>query len=226
MLWTIIPAIAILVPGLLTLVIRPGPRVTAAMQHLAAGLILSAVALELVPESISNPEHRIYAVSGYLAGLAIVFGIRMLSNRTNASSSNGLIANVAIDVTLDGLLVGISLVTIAGSGAAIVVGSLSVEICFLIMATVGTLLSRRWSKTRITLMLLLLSSITFAAGLGGLHGARMLPDGMVTAATALGIAALLYLVVEELLVEAHEGKSDTTIGSLLFFVGFGIPILI
>ena len=83
MLWTTIPAIAILIPGLLTLVIRPGPRVTAAMQHLAAGLILSAVAIELVPESVSNPDHRMYAVSGYIAGLAIVFGIRMLSNRFN-----------------------------------------------------------------------------------------------------------------------------------------------
>ena len=42
---------------------------------------------------------------------------------------------------------------------------------------------------------------------------------------AFGAAALLYLVVEELLVEAHE-RGDTTLGSLLFFVGFGGGVLL
>ncbi|MCH2161261.1 MAG: hypothetical protein MK085_05240 [Phycisphaerales bacterium] len=226
MIWTIIPAIAILIPGLITLLVQPGPRVTAAMQHLAAGLIMSAVAMELVPETVKNADARIYAIAGYAVGLVIVFGIRTLSNRIGESSPAGLLANVGLDVVLDGFLVGISIATIAGTGAAIVVGSLSLEVSFLIMATVATLLTRKWPKGRIVLSLVALSIFTFGSGLVGLYGAGMLPGHMVTAATALGIAALLYLVVEELLVKAHEGKSDTALGSLLFFVGFGIPTLI
>jgi len=41
-----------------------------------------------------------------------------------------------------------------------------------------------------------------------------------------GTAALLYLVTEELLVEAHSGGSDSNIASGLFFVGFGVTLAI
>jgi len=36
---------------------------------------------------------------------------------------------------------------------------------------------------------------------------------------SFGLAALLYLVTEELLVEAHEEK-ETPVATLMFFVGF------
>lgn len=42
---------------------------------------------------------------------------------------------------------------------------------------------------------------------------------------AFGAAALLYLVTEELLVEAHEGQ-ETPLLTALFFIGFlAIPVL-
>ena len=58
----------------------------------------------------------------------------------------------------------------------------------------------------------------------GFTGAGGLPPSLLSAATAFGVAALVYLVAEELLVEAHEKDADTTLGSLMFFIGFGLPI--
>ena len=40
-----------------------------------------------------------------------------------------------------------------------------------------------------------------------------------------GVAALLYLVVEELIVEAHESK-DSPLATVMFFAGFIIPIIL
>ena len=80
-LWIFLPAAAALVFGLLTLLVRPGARLTSALQHLAAGLIVSAVAVELLPESMGKGQSIAYAVVGYIVGLVIVFGIRMASKR-------------------------------------------------------------------------------------------------------------------------------------------------
>ena len=49
--------------------------------------------------------------------------------------------------------------------------------------------------------------------------ASMLPPAIFTGLLALALMALLYLVTEELLVEAHEVK-DTPLITSMFFVGF------
>lgn len=221
--WIFLPAAAALVFGLLTLLVRPGARLTSAMQHLAAGLIVSAVAVELLPESMGKGQSISYAVVGYIVGLVIVFGIRMASKRLDEDSSAGFVATIGLDLALDAILVGIAFTTLAGLGAFVVVGSLSLEIAVLMMATAGTLLTRGSSRGRVVLITVLLSAVAAIAGLAGFYGSAQLPANMLTATTALGVAALLYLVVEELLVEAHKREGETMIGSLMFFVGFGVP---
>ena len=93
------------------------------------------------------------------------------------------------------------------------------------MATTGTLLRRGTNRKSVVLLTLLLGCIAATAGIGGYYGSSALEANLLTATTSFGIAALLYLVVEELLVDAHqrEGEGETMIGSLLFFVGFGVP---
>lgn len=224
MIWILVPAFSILIPGLLTLVARPGPRLTSAMQHLAAGLIMAAVAIELVPETLKDADAKWAALGGYVAGLAMVFLVRQLSRRFDRDSPVGLLATVFIDVSLDGFLVGISLATLAAGGAAILIGSLSVELAFLVMATIGSLVTRHWPRGRVILIVVCMSLATLLGGLVGFTGAGGLPPSLLSAATAFGVAALVYLVAEELLVEAHEKDADTTLGSLMFFIGFGLPI--
>jgi ZIP family zinc transporter len=52
-----------------------------------------------------------------------------------------------------------------------------------------------------------------------------LPPIIITGFLSFGLMALLYLVTEELLVEAHE-KPDTPLISSMFFVGFlGLLVL-
>ena len=56
------------------------------------------------------------------------------------------------------------------------------------------------------------------ATVGGL-AAGVLTGGLLAAVLAFGVAALLYLVTEELLVEAHETQ-DTPLATATFFAGF------
>jgi zinc transporter ZupT len=42
---------------------------------------------------------------------------------------------------------------------------------------------------------------------------------------SFGTAAVVWLVIEELLVEAQEGGGKTLLGSAMFFVGFGATLV-
>ena len=52
-----------------------------------------------------------------------------------------------------------------------------------------------------------------------------LPAPILTGFYAFGLIALLYLVTEELLVEAHE-QADTPLISAMFFIGFILLLLL
>jgi ZIP family zinc transporter len=58
--------------------------------------------------------------------------------------------------------------------------------------------------------------------LGGVIGVTvlpLLPDNAIDLILSFGLAALLFLVTEELLVEAHR-EVDTHVSTVLFFAGF------
>jgi ZIP family zinc transporter len=76
--------------------------------------------------------------------------------------------------------------------------------------------TRRWQVVAATAGLALLFGIGAVIGLTVLQGQ---PDYILDAVLAFGISALLYLVTEELLVEAHE-TPETTVATTMFFVGF------
>ena len=68
----------------------------------------------------------------------------------------------------------------------------------------------------------LLLPLGAAAGMFLFQG---LAQAWLTGFFAFGLVALLYLVTEELLVEAHE-KADTPVATAVFFVGFFLLILL
>jgi len=98
--------------------------------------------------------------------------------------------------------------------------ALTVEVLALGTTVTAKLLQREYGKgMSIGIPVALSVLLTFGAVvgktlLGGLEGA---PFAMVV---AFGVAALLYLVVEELLVEAHEEAEDTLWVSCRSSLGF------
>jgi zinc transporter, ZIP family len=62
-----------------------------------------------------------------------------------------------------------------------------------------------------------------ASVLGSARGVSR--SGLTVAILAFGASALLFLVTEELLTEAHETE-DTPLVTRMFFLGFFIPLLL
>lgn len=149
---------------------------------------------------------------------------RRIDSRDRSSGTSarslplGLLAAVAIDLLIDGLLVGLG-VRLGSTQALILTVALTLEILFLSLSLVAELSDSGLSAMRATAVCTGLGLVTAV----GAVGAAALLAGVGTAVLAFvlafGAAALLYLAVEELIVEAHD-QTETTFLSAMLFAGF------
>lgn len=199
----------------------PGPKTTSAVQHFAAGVVFAAVAGEVLPDL--RDQHSLGPlVAGFIAGVATLLLLDAFERRAEATNKRGLptalLAAIAIDLAIDGVLVGIAAVLGEGK-AAILTIALTLEVLFLGLSLAIELTQRGLNALRATLAT---AAVSTAIAVGAIGSAALLggaSHAVLAAVLAFGAAALLYLVTEELLVEAHEA-TETSILTAMFFVGF------
>lgn len=221
--YILFPVIAVVAGGVLAAFRPPGPWPRSAVQHLAAGVVFAAVAGELLPE-MKDQHQPLPIIVGFASAVMVMLVVRQLTEPVaggaagEAASNTGLLVTVGIDIAVDGLLVGIGFAAGAETGLLITV-ALTLEAFFLGLA-MATELARAGAARRqiIGVAAGLAAVLAVAAGTGallldGLSGASFV------AVLAFGAGALLYLVTEELLVEAHE-VPETPLLTAMFFVGF------
>ena len=220
--FTAIPVVATILGGVVAAFRPPGKRVRSYIQHFAAGIVFAAVAGELLPD-LHDQAPRV-VVLGFALGVGVMLTIQWGSKQLNETDTArafggvlGLLVTIGVDVLIDGLLIGVAFT--AGTEEGIIITSaLTIELLFLGLA-VAVEMPESASKivkigtTTGLAVILLIGAITGVVVFGGLTGWRL------AIIIAFAAAALLYLVTEELLVEAHEVPE--TLGSTsMFFVGF------
>ncbi len=90
-----IPVVATVIGALAAIRRRPGPKLISGVQHFAAGVVLAAVAGEVLP-SLKEEGHLGWAALGFLAGIGLVIVLEMVSEREKAHEEKvrkGLIPN-------------------------------------------------------------------------------------------------------------------------------------
>lgn len=219
--YTLIPLAAGLLGALLAVVRRPGPKVTSAVQHFAAGVVFAAAAGEILPD-ILEQGGIVPTVAGGLAGIAVMLALGRLE--TVAAGPIGLLATVGIDLLIDGLVLGIAFSAGAAVGILLTV-ALTLEVLFLGVSTAIGLGERIASRAKV---IALTAGIALLLPLGVLLSAPVAYASapVKTGLFAFGLIALLYLVTEELLVEAHEQAEDTPWITALFFLGFLVLLVL
>jgi ZIP family zinc transporter len=130
----------------------------------------------------------------------------------------GMLGAVAVDLLLDGVLVGLGARLGFAQGLILTI-ALTLEILFLGLSVVSELAEGGLSKTRSVLVCTGLGLTTAVGAIGGALLLGGVSTTVMAAVLAFGAAALLYLVVEELLVEAHEEQESVALGAM-FFIGF------
>lgn len=187
---------------------------------------MAALASELLPE-VKKEGNWLWAGVGFVLGVRLMLGLskfsRSMEERYEGAKSLrkaavlpvGLIVAVGVDLLVDGVLVGLGS-TLSASQGLVLAAALTLEILFVGVSLTLSLKSQGVAPVKAALVTSALSLFTFV---GALIALFLVAGAPVAVLLAFGAAALLYLVVEELLVEAHEHKESTVL-TALFFVGF------
>lgn len=202
----------------------PSPAVRSGVQHIAAGVLFAALATELLPDVVHRRMPWVTLI-GFALGVAAMLLLKDLARRMDAGAGDAeqrsvptsLLLASGADIALDGLLIGVSFAAGARQGLLVTV-ALTLEVLFLGVATAAAIggpgaRPRIIATTCAFAVLLLVGAGIGAYFLAGVSGV------VLDAVMSFGVAALLYLVTEELLVEAHE-VDETPILTSMFFVGF------
>lgn len=177
--------------------------------------MFAAAAGEVLPEVLHGGSPVVATITGGAAGVLLMLLIKQAEDWIKGPA--GLITAIGIDLLVDGLVLGVALH--AGGMTGLLLGiALTCEVLSLGLALSSSLQQEHKSGLRV---LASVGALSLALPLGTLLATpvSLLPDAYFTALLALALVALLYLVTEELLIEAHQVE-DTPMITAMFFVGF------
>lgn len=226
LLYSLIPASALMLGGAIGVFRKPSSKTRSSVQHLAAGLVFAAVSVEILP-GMMHERQPIAATIGFSLGVALMLLVKRLTegdvddaspDEKKPQNRTGFLVTMCVDVLIDGLLIGVGFAAGAKAGMILTV-ALAFEVMFLglaIAVALGASGSKRGRVLRICAVMAGLLLFGAAMGATFLHS---LSGALLEGVLAFGCAALLYLVIEELMVEAHEER-ETPIQTAMFFVGF------
>lgn len=220
-----IPAVVALGGGIMASLWRPSHQTRSLIQHFAAGVVLAALAVELLPEIGREHAPGWVLIGSFALGSLFMYGLKLWTMRMEhqaaaagvdgaKSVSMGLLLATFIDVATDGFIIGAGFAVGGETGMILALG-LSVELLFLGMA----LSSAALAGWRIVAVSGALGATVLTFAVVGNFALADASHAVIGAALAFSAAALLYLVTEELLMEAHEVE-EKPISTLVLFAGF------
>jgi ZIP family zinc transporter len=218
-----IPALVALFGGILASVWSPSRQMRSLIQHFAAGVVLAALAVELLPEIGREHAPGLVIASSFALGSLFMYGLKLWTIRLEHQAASlgaatglgmGLLLATFIDVATDGFIIGAGFAAGGETGTILALG-LSVELLFLGLA----LASEAVAGWRIVAISGALGATVLVFSLLGNYLLAGASKAIIGGALAFSAAALLYLVTEELLIEAHEVE-EKPISTLVLFGGF------
>jgi zinc transporter, ZIP family len=213
-LYTFIPLAAVIIGATISVIRKPGPGFVSAMQHLAAGVVFAAAASEILPQ-IKHDASPFATLFGGMAGVFAMLFLKQIG--AWARGPVAMLAAVGIDILVDGLVLGLAFLAGERAGLLLTV-ALTLEVLFLGLTVTAELAETMKSRGRIVAIIAALA-LLLPIGAGIAVPVAALSPPVIVGFLSFGLMALLYLVTEELLVEAHE-RPDTPFISAMFFVGF------
>jgi len=227
-LFALFPAAGVLAGAILAALFPINKIVKFLVQHFVSGIIFAVVAAELVPLLLDGQAN--WTITwGFAVAVIFVLGMHAFSHRIKERKQMGTIpysltSAVGVDLFLDGLLVGVAFVAGEETGALVAI-SLTGCSFFVAFALMGQLKKRRVATKVVTWIILISALLVPLGAFVGASVVALLPTNWFYEVVAFGIAALIYLALEEFFLEAHEEVHGGWLCSA-FFLGFLIILLI
>jgi zinc transporter, ZIP family len=220
--FAVIPVLAMIIGGIIASYYPPNAKLRSILHHFAAGVVFSVVAVELLPDIMK--EHNVVATSiGFALGVAVMLGLKYLlgekeGEEASETVSLSMFAGIGVDILIDGFLIGIVFSAGAKEGKLLTF-ALAIELLSLGLALASSMSEAKTSRQKIVSIITGLSLLIFVGAGIGATILQQVSHEILETVLSFGLAALLFLVTEELLVEAHE-EQETPLITSTFFIGF------
>jgi zinc transporter, ZIP family len=227
--WGALGASSLILGGLLTMWLPIPRRVLGLIMAFGAGVLISAVAYELVEEAFDNGSGHGWVVAGLFVGSAVFFAGDWAIDRAGGEGG-GMGLPITLGIVLDGIpesfVLGLTVLQGGTVSAAFLVAVFLSNLPEAIGATTG-LLENGWSRTKVNALWVL---VTVVSGLSALAGFALL-DGAsgdtIAFVLAFAAGAILTMLADSMMPEAFEkgGKLAGIVTTFGFAVAFAINVL-
>lgn len=222
-----LPATANVVGGLLAEAVPLSERALSLALHLAAGIVLAVVGLELMPEVLAATPAWMPIVAFVLGGgffIALDGALGFVQARMGLSESSagpvGIFFGVSLDLFSDGVMIGSGTVVNPALGLVLALGQVPADLPEGFAAVAA--LRRAGITRRVRLLLSAGFAIPVLVGATlGYFALRRAPEVATLSVLALTGGALATVVVEEMVPAAHEGDTSR-LGAIFFTGGFAL----
>ena len=204
-----LPALGNVIGGLLTTVVSISPAPLGIALHGAAGVLIAVLCVELIPTAL-NASLPLIIIGALLVGgvtfLVVDAAADIVQRRLGRrqSSTSAVFAAVAIDLFIDGLMIGSGTTVTTRLGLLLALGQVPADIPEG-FASIASLVARGVSPTARVTRSLVFAVPILAGTTIGYFAVRSAPDVVKLSVLALAAGMLLTVVMEELVPEAHTG---------------------
>jgi len=226
-----LPALGNFMGGVTAELVRVSERTLSLALHLAAGIVLAVVGLELMPEALDSPAPWVPIVAFVVGGAAFI-GLeraigsihRRVGGQQGDTGPLAIYSGVAIDLFSDGVMIGTGTLLDPRLGLLLALGQVPADLPegFAAVATLRKAGTPR--RVRLVMSLAFAAPILLGAALG-YFALRDAPELATLSVLALTGGILTSVVVEEMISEAHEGKTSR-LDPLFLTGGFALFALI
>jgi zinc transporter, ZIP family len=236
--WGFVASSSLVLGALLTFTLRLGPRVVGLVMAFGAGVLISAVAYELVGEAAATTDRARVVAAGLFAGCAVFFAGDWLIDRLGGEQrkdaagrqANGVALAIVLGIVLDGIpesmVIGLGLLDGEGVSAAMLVAVFLSNLPEAIAATTG-LARAGWSRSHVYGLWLLVVTVSALAALAGYALFDDASPETVAFVLAFAAGAILTMLADTMMPEAFQqgGKLVGICTTLGFALAFAISSL-
>ena len=236
--WGTLAASSLVIGAVFALLFRISLRSIGLIMAFGAGVLISAVAFDLIDEAVGKSSGHGWVVGGVFAGCFVFFGGDWLIGRlgggdrkdADGDQASGSALAIVLGTVLDGIpesmVIGLTIFEGGAVGAAYLAAVFISNLPESISSTSG-LATSGWKKSRILWMWIAIAVVSGLASLAGYGLFQNSSPDTVAFVLAFAAGAILTMLAETMMPEAfeHGGKLVGVATTLGFAVAFTIHTL-
>jgi len=233
--WGTLAASSLVIGAVLALAFRIGTRTIGLIMAFGAGVLISAVAFDLVEEAVNTSTEEWAVLVGIFAGCAVFFGGDWLIDRfggearkdSGGDQADGSPLAIVLGTVLDGvpesMVIGLTIFEGGKVGAAYLTAVFISNLPESVSSTAG-LAASGWRRSRILWMWIVIAVISGVASLAGYGLFQDASPNTVAFVLAFAGGAILTMLADTMMPEAYEhgGKLVGVVTTLGFVIALVI----